>query len=112
MKVHQMKLHPIPFELIKKDMKIVEVRLNDEKRQSMEIGDRIEFSLSPELEQKFQAEITGRDIFNSFRDAYAAYPPEQYGGKDKDEWKSMYQYYSREEEMKFGVLGIRLKRLT
>jgi ASC-1-like (ASCH) protein len=109
MTLHEMRLHPTPFEMIKSGSKTVEVRLNDEKRQLMQIGDRIEFSLRPDLTEKFQAEIIGLDTFASFKDAYAAYPPNEYGGESKKEWELMYKYYSAEEEMKFGVLGIRLK---
>lgn len=41
--MHQMRLHPEPFEKIKNGTKIIEMRLNDEKRQKVQIGDKIEF---------------------------------------------------------------------
>ncbi|MDB5236981.1 MAG: hypothetical protein JWL88_83 [Parcubacteria group bacterium] len=109
MTVHEMRLHPIPFEMIRSGSKTVEVRLNDEKRQLMQAGDIIEFSLRPDLTEKFQAVITSLDTFDNFKDAYAAYPPREYGGESKEEWELMYKYYSPEEETKFGALGIRLK---
>ena len=42
---HQMKLFKEPFLRIKEKRKIIEVRLFDEKRQKVSIGDEIEFSL-------------------------------------------------------------------
>jgi ASC-1-like (ASCH) protein len=111
-KVHEMRLHPTPFEMIRSGRKMVEVRLNDEKRQVMQVGDRIEFTLRPELTEKFQAEIIGLDTFMSFKDAYAAYPPEEYGGGNKDEWELMYKYYSPEDEAKYGVLGIGSEKMA
>ena len=109
MKIHEMRLHPTPFEMIRTGNKTVEVRLNDEKRQLMQIGDEIEFSLRPQLTERFRAEVIGLDTFKTFKEAYDAYPPNEYGGENKDEWKLMYKYYSPENEVKYGVLGIRLK---
>ena len=40
---HEMKLYPAPFDSIKSGRKTVEMRLNDEKRQLIKIGDRIRF---------------------------------------------------------------------
>jgi len=110
-KAHEMRLHPDPFEMIRNGSKTVEVRLNDEKRQLIQIGETIEFSLRPEPTERFAVEVVGLDTFKSFKDAYSAYPPTEYGGKDKEEWKLMYKYYTPEEEAKYGVLGIRLRKI-
>jgi len=107
-----MKLHPEPFEKIKNGSKVIEIRLNDEKRQLMKVGDQIEFALRPDFTDTFKAEITGLNVFKNFKEAYTAYPPVDYGAKDKNEWESMYQYYSAEEEARCGVLCIRLKKLN
>jgi ASC-1-like (ASCH) protein len=112
MTIHEMRLHPIPFQMIKTGIKTVEIRLNDEKRQLMKVGDTMEFALRPDCIEKFQTEIVGLDSFASFKDAYAGYSPEEYGAENKEEWKSMYKYYSPEEEEKYGVLGIRLKVIS
>lgn len=42
--LHKMKLQEDPFERIKNGTKTVEFRLYDEKRQTIQIGDEIEFS--------------------------------------------------------------------
>lgn len=41
---HKMNLFPEPFEMISSGQKTIELRLNDEKRQKIQIGDIIEFS--------------------------------------------------------------------
>lgn len=41
--LHEMRLLEEPFELIKAGKKIIEIRLNDEKRQKVSIGDEIVF---------------------------------------------------------------------
>lgn len=40
---HQMNLNPIPFSLVRNGDKIIELRLDDEKRNCIMIGDDIEF---------------------------------------------------------------------
>lgn len=41
---HSMRLYEEPFRLVSNSTKTVEVRLNDEKRQAVQIGDFIEFT--------------------------------------------------------------------
>ncbi len=40
---HVMKLQPTLFEMIKNGNKVIEIRLNDEKRRLLHKGDEIEF---------------------------------------------------------------------
>jgi ASC-1-like (ASCH) protein len=107
-----MKLQPSPFEKIKSGSKTIEIRLNDEKRQLLRVGDQIEFSLMTDSDQKILTEILGLETYPSFQELFAAYPPEQYGGESKDEWETMYKYYPREEEEKYGTLAIKLRCLN
>ena len=50
--LHKMKLKESPFERIKNETKTVEFRLYDEKRRKIKIGDKIEFSKLPDLQEK------------------------------------------------------------
>lgn len=104
-----MKLQASPFEKIKKGKKTIEIRLNDEKRQLLKIGDKIEFSLITDPSYIVKTEIIGLDVFPTFKEMFSAYPPKQYGSESKDEWEMMYKYYSTKEEKEFGVLAIHLK---
>lgn len=110
MATHEMRLHSVPFEMIKNGTKTVEIRLNDEKRQEMKAGDNILFSLRDNPEEHFQAEITALNLFTTLKDAYLAYPPEAYGAKSANEYEDMYKYYSKDEEEKYGVVGITLNK--
>ena len=49
--LHKMKLNESPFERIKNGSKTMEFRLYDEKRQKVKIGDKIEFSKLPDLQE-------------------------------------------------------------
>lgn len=42
--IHNMKLHSTPFEMIKSGKKTFELRLYDEKRQKIKVGDEIIFT--------------------------------------------------------------------
>ena len=68
MKIHEMSLQPKYFDFIKDGTKRIELRLYDEKRQSIQIGDIIEFAKSDD--EKFKAEIVGLLRYNSFADLF------------------------------------------
>ena len=53
--LHQMKLKRSPFEKIKDGSKTIELRLYDEKRQKVKIGDFIEFTCLDDATQKIKA---------------------------------------------------------
>ena len=105
--IHKIKLNESPFERIKNGTKTIEFRLYDEKRQQIKVGDKIEFSKLPDLQEKLLVDIIDlyrEDTFEYlFRKLYL----------DEEEiirkTKSMYQYYSPEKEKEYGVLGIKIK---
>ena len=108
--IHEMKLNESPFERIKNGTKTIEFRLYDEKRKKVKIGDKIEFSKLPDLQEKILAQVidiykdkTFKNLFNRI-----------YTDKKEVERKaeSMYQYYSKEQEEKYGVVGIKIKLLS
>ena len=75
------------------------------------VGDEIEFTSREDSSQKIMTEVVGLDVFNSFKELCEAYPPTDYGSRDKSEYSLMYKYYSVEDEATYGVLAIRLKYL-
>lgn len=73
--LHKMKLNEGPFERIKNGTKTIEFRLYDEKRQQVKIGDKIEFSKLPDLQEKLIVDVIDlyrEDTFeNLFRELYS-----------------------------------------
>ena len=61
--IHEMKLNESPFERIKNGTKTIEFRLYDEKRKKVKIGDKIEFSKLPDLQEKILV-----DVLDIYRD--------------------------------------------
>ena len=105
--IFRMKLQNEPFKQIKKEIKKIEIRLNDEKRKIFEINDYIEFTNITTLEIMF-VKITNLCHFESFEDLFNYFDKSTLGCGSYEE---MYKYYSREEEKKYGVLGIEIKVL-
>ena len=105
--LHKMKLNESPFEMIKNGTKTIEFRLYDEKRQGVKIGDKIEFSKLPDLQEKLLVdvlELYQEDTFDRlFRKL--SFNEEEVIRKTR----AMHEIYSPEKEQQYGVLGIKIK---
>lgn len=105
-----MRLHKEPFELIKSGSKTIELRLNDEKRQLINVGDKITFENRSDGE-KIQVKVLGLHKYPSFEELYNHFDKVSMGYKEdeKADPKDMEQYYSSEEQSKYGVVGIEME---
>ncbi len=76
----------------------------------MQIGDFIEFTCLDDSTQKIQTRATALHRFKSFSELYATLSKEKLGYSPSDTLDSthMDEYYSREDQEKYGVLGIEL----
>lgn len=112
-KLHRMKLQSSPFRKIQNGSKTIELRLNDEKRQQVQVGDFIEFTMLDDTAQKLTVRVTALHYFNSFAELYAALQKEMLGyvADETPNPDHMDAYYPRYKQEKYGVLGIEL-RLT
>lgn len=108
--LHQMRLKREPFEQIKNGSKTIELRLNDEKRQKVQVGDFIAFTCLDDATQKIQTRVTALHRFDSFAALYAALPKEKLGyfSSETPEPSQMDEYYPREKQEQYGALGIEL----
>jgi len=111
--LHQMKLKSSPFHKIKNGTKTIELRLNDEKRQQVLVGDFIEFTMMDDASQKLTTRVTALHRFNTFAELYENLPKEKigYAPDETPNPNHMDEYYPREKQEQYGVLGIEL-RLT
>lgn len=104
--LHKMKLKESPFERIKNGTKTIEFRLYDEKRKKIKIGDQIEFSKLPELEEKILVDVLDLYRDESFEKLFRRLIEDEKEIQRKT--ISMKQFYSDDEEKKYGVLGIKI----
>lgn len=109
--LHKMKLKKSPFDKIKNKNKTIELRLYDEKRQKVKVGDFIEFSLINNPKEKIQTKVVDLHRFDSFKELYATLPKEKLGYKKNEmpDPEHMNDYYSSEKQAEYGVLGIEIK---
>ena len=109
-----MKLNPAPFEMIKSGQKTIELRLYDEKRQLVNIGDEIVFT-NMVTGETLQTKVLNLHRFDSFADLYKSLPLLKCGYTRENVGSAtpadMEQYYSGDEQNKSGVIGIEIKVL-
>lgn len=108
--IHNMRLHNEPFELIKNGTKTIELRLNDEKRSLIKKNDIILF------ENRKNAEIIRTKViklhkYDSFEELYKHFDKVSlgYNFNEVASYKDMEKYYSKEDQNKYGVLGIEIE---
>lgn len=107
---HKMSLFPDAFELIVSRNKKIEMRLNDEKRQKLSIGDLIVFT-NTNTKEEIITEVTDLKNFKSFNELYFSYEKTAIGYKEDEiaNPSDMFKYYSKNQIDKYGVLAIEIK---
>ena len=107
---HEMKLNDEPFLKIKEGSKTIEMRLYDEKRRLVKVGDIIEFTNRDTLE-KICVKVIKLHFFNNFEDLYKNFDNVSLGYNKYEESSpdDMEKYYSKEEQKLYGVVGIEIK---
>lgn len=109
---HEMKLQPKYFDFIKEGTKRIELRLNDEKRQLIKIGDTIIFKKEPELNESFEAKVLGllnyKDFNSLFKDFDISILADTTMTKN-ELIDVLEEFYAKEKQNQYGVLGIRLE---
>ena len=105
--LHKMKLNDSPFERIKNGTKTIEFRLYDEKRQQVKIGDKIEFSKLPDLQEKLIVDVI--DLYRE--DTFENLLRKLYSDEEEiiQKTETMHTIYSPEKEQQYGILGIKIK---
>lgn len=111
---HVLKLQPKYFEYINNGTKRIELRLYDEKRQKINIGDTIIFQKEPKLEITMQVKVIGLLRYNSFEDLFKDFDIEVMADKEmtKQELLNVLEeFYTPEKQSQYGVLGIRIEKI-
>lgn len=107
----EMKLTREPFLMIASGKKTVEVRLNDEKRSKIKVGDKICFTLVDD-DKKVCVKVLALHRFDSFLKLFSSslFPFTGFEGfTPESAAQAMYKYYSEADEKRFGVLGIQIE---
>ena len=106
-----MQLQPSPFEMIRNGTKTIELRLYDEKRRKIRIGDTISFTNTGSKEV-LNVTVLELSVFDSFDALYRELPLSACGYTEEEldtaSPDDMNAYYSKEMQQKYGVVGIRI----
>lgn len=110
---HKMKLKDKPFNSIKNGTKTVELRLYDEKRRLLKENDTIEFT-NMITGETLLVKVIELCVFNNFKELFKHFDNISMGFDKNEEVdpKIMEQYYSIEEQEKYSVVGIKIKKIN
>lgn len=111
MKTFELRLNQKPFESIKNGTKTIEMRLLDEKRKQYQVGDILIFKKRPEETEIIKTRIIKLHKVNSFKDLYEKFDKVKLGYKENEiaNHEDMKEFYSLEEQEKYGVVGIEIE---
>ncbi|MBQ8131610.1 MAG: ASCH domain-containing protein [Bacilli bacterium] len=106
-------LHPDVFDIVKNGSKKVEVRIYDEKRRKLKVGDTLIFLKRPEETETITATVTKLDIYKNFKELV-----KHYDIKDlylESYTKEMFleelkRFYTEEEQEENGVVAISFEK--
>ncbi|MBQ8145876.1 MAG: RNA-binding protein [Clostridia bacterium] len=107
---HSMNLHSSPFCAIKSGQKTIEMRLCDEKRALIKIGDEIEF-YQRDSGEKMLTRVRNLTKFKDFAELYEQYDKLNLGYNENEiaDPDDMSKYYSKEQIKLYGVLAIEIE---
>lgn len=106
---HNMTLKQPYFDLIKAGKKTIELRLYDSKRKKIRVGDTIRFQNGDNFHT---VEVKGLFICSSFKELFKFVDVQDTGlDNEKDAIKIMEQFYDKDAQKKFGVVGICIENI-
>lgn len=110
---HEMKLQPKYFDFIKNGTKRIELRLFDDKRKAILLGETIRFLKEPEQTESFEVTVTGLLRYDNFekliKDFDISILADSFLTKE-DLLNDLEKFYPKEEQKKYSVLGIRFEK--
>ena len=102
------------FENVKYGTKNIEVRVNDEKRRRLKVGDKITFLLRPDDLESIDAVVEDLIYYKNFKDLVEDYTEEELYPSEytKEEFLTLLKkFYSDEEIDKYGTVAIKFRIL-
>ncbi len=108
--IHEMNLQDRYFDYIKSGTKRIELRLFDEKRQKINIGDIITFTNS--RNEKLPARVIGLLRYSSFEELFKDFDISILADSSMLKTKLLgvlEEFYTKEKQSRYGVVGIRIE---
>ncbi len=109
---HQMTVQTKYYNLLKDGIKTVELRLFDEKRQKIKIGDKITFSDASNSNDNFEAEVIELHRANTFNDLFEKIDLKTTGESDPLVMiGTLEKFYPNSKQLEHSVVGIEIEKL-
>ncbi len=102
-------LDPDIFKIVKAGVKHIEVRVNDEKRRRLHVGDTLIFLERPDEVKKIHAVVKKLDLYENFEELVKHYNIKDLYLEEytKEEFITLLErFYSKEEQETYGVVAI------
>lgn len=107
--MHRMSVKEKYYNLLKSGKKNIELRLFDDKRQKIKIGDYIEFSNDADIDDKFSAKVIELHKASDFKSLCSKIDIQQAGFSSQDDLlNTLEEFYSIQRQKEFGVVGIEI----
>ena len=111
---HEMKLQTSSFSCMKFGTKNIEIRLNDEKRQLIKIGDTIKFIEESNSKNFFLVRVIGIMKYRNFNDLINDFDMKYFFSKDMSKEEllgNLNESYSAEKQKKYNAVGIKILKI-
>ena len=113
--IFTMRLEKTFFDALRSGEKIYEIRVNDAKRRTLEVGNLITFISRENEQDTFTCTVEQLLYFDSFVDLFSSLRKEDCGFSQKqtaDEIEDMFlQYYTAKELAKDGLVAIKVRKI-
>jgi len=98
------------YNQVKNGRKTIELRLFDEKRRQIKVGDLLHFYNAPNAEDIFDTKVVKLHNYSSFKELCGKIDCKKCGFETNDElFKILEKYYPEEKQKEFGVVGIEIE---
>lgn len=108
-----MKLNDSPFQSVKRGVKTIEIRLNDEKRQQIQHGDKIVFTNLSTSETE-RVKVIAIKKYDTFQALLKDFTNVEVGFSEEmqlsQKLAQIYQIYTQTSELEYGALAIKIER--
>jgi len=110
--MHKLNVQEKYYNMLKQATKTIELRLLDDKRKNIKIGDVIEFSNNSNAKDTFLAQVVKLYQADSFEALCHKIDCRHAGfNTNQDLMMVLEEFYSLERQKEFGVIGIEVKKI-
>ena len=110
--MHKLNVKEKYYNMLKSGIKTIELRLFDEKRKNIKIGDFIEFSNNSNANDKFSAKVINIHRAQNFVELCKNINCNNAGFATNEElMKALEEFYTLDRQKQYGVIGIEIQKI-